>query len=85
MIKGVNRQVIEVTNLDNLYYEKAFLVIKPQYSDYQEKMLRKEAKKLVSNIGYPSLVRRKTQILGWVIKMFLAAGVGAGITAAMIM
>ena len=32
MIKGVNKQVLEVTNTENPYFEKIIFFVKPEYS-----------------------------------------------------
>ena len=37
MIKGINRQVIEVTETGNAYFERALLVVRPSYRDDDEK------------------------------------------------
>ena len=31
MIRGVSKQIIEVKETDNLYYESAYLVVKPEF------------------------------------------------------
>ena len=31
MIKGVNKQVLEVTNTENPYFEKIIFFVKPEY------------------------------------------------------
>lgn len=36
MIKGINRQVIEVTETGNPYFERALLVVRPSYRDDDE-------------------------------------------------
>ena len=45
MIKGINRTIIEVTDTGNIYYERALLVLKPEYTDVNRSLLEKEAKK----------------------------------------
>ena len=40
MIKGINRQVIEVTETGNPYFERALLVVRPSYRDDDESRLR---------------------------------------------
>ena len=32
MIKGINRQVIEIMDTGNLYYERALLVVRPEFA-----------------------------------------------------
>ena len=31
MIRGINKQIIEVLDTGNTYYEKAYLIIKPEF------------------------------------------------------
>ena len=46
MIKGINRSIIEVLDTGSVYYERALLVIKPEYASAQRELLEQEAKKL---------------------------------------
>ena len=36
MIKGINKQVLEVLEPSNDYFEKALFFVKPEYSGYSE-------------------------------------------------
>lgn len=44
MIKGINRAIIEVTDTGNIYYERALLVLRPEYTDVQRGLLEKKLK-----------------------------------------
>ena len=44
MLRGINRQVLEITETNNMYYEKALLVVRPEYTDAQKNVLEREAK-----------------------------------------
>ena len=44
MIKGINRSIIEVLDTGSVYYERALLVIKPEYASAQRELLEQEAK-----------------------------------------
>ena len=50
MIKGVNRQIIEVTDTGNEYFERALLIVRPRFSDmpygrlYDEQKVRQECR-----------------------------------------
>ena len=61
MIKGVNKQIIEVYDTGNKYFEKAILFVKPEYMSENEQGLRKEANRLLLEIGDPP-VRNKRNI-----------------------
>lgn len=63
MLKGINRQIIEVTNTDNIYYERALLVVRPQFAGEQRRLLEKEARKMLRELSAPSVIRSKKQII----------------------
>lgn len=46
MIKGVNKQVLEVTNTENPYFEKIIFFVKPEYSSEDRAKLKKKQKLL---------------------------------------
>lgn len=65
MIKGVNRQIIEVTDTGNTYFERAWLVVRPSCCDDDGDMLREEANRLLKAAGGYSglrIYRRRRQI-----------------------
>ncbi|NLN81936.1 MAG: hypothetical protein GX136_05255 [Clostridiales bacterium] len=51
MIKGVNRQIIEVTDTGNEYFERALLVVRPRFADTSPGRLHDEARRFVRNAG----------------------------------
>lgn len=62
MIKGVNRQMIEVMETGNPYFERALLVVRPNCTDLQDSQLHEEAQKLLkSSGGYTGLLRVRRQ------------------------
>ncbi len=81
MIKGINHKVIEVTDTESIYYERAWLMVRPEYEEVEETVLRKEAKKLLSQVGTPSSFKGKRTVLYWLLRLTPAvlAGIGAGI------
>ena len=59
MIKGVNRQMIEVTHTGSPYFERAFLVMRGD-APTDEEQLRRMAEKVVEQAGtYAGLRRQK--------------------------
>lgn len=48
MIKGVNKQILEVTNTENPYFEKIIFFVKPEYKNEDRKKLQKEAEALAA-------------------------------------
>ncbi len=51
MIKGVNRQMIEVLETGSPYFERALLVVRPGCADLQDSRLHEEAQKLLKSAG----------------------------------
>lgn len=43
MIKGVNKKVIEINDMQNIYFEKAVLYVRPEMQDTPYRHLLKEA------------------------------------------
>lgn len=83
MIKGVNHKVIEVTDTDSVYYERAWLMVSPAYEEAEEAILRSEAKKLLRDIGAPSSIKGKRTFWFWFLRLTpaVAAGLGCGMLA----
>ena len=53
MIKGVNKQVLEISETQNGFFEKAIFFVKPEYSGMGEGRLKESAKKEIENAGRP--------------------------------
>lgn len=53
MIKGVNKQVLEINETQNGFFEKAIFFVKPEYSGMGEGRLKESAKKEIENAGKP--------------------------------
>ena len=79
MIKGVNRQVVEITQTDCEYFERILFFVKPEYTSVSEGKLRERAT-LMSHADKPpaTRVRRRARTA-----LYLAAAAlaGAGIAA----
>ena len=62
MIKGVNRQVVEITQTDCEYFERILFLVKPEFSAVSEGKLRERASQM-SSAGKPpaTRVRRKAR------------------------
>lgn len=77
MIKGVNRHIIEVTNTGSVYYERALLVLRPEYSSVERELLEKEARKLIRGMAAPSAIKKKRAIFLWLVRFSISALIGA--------
>lgn len=88
MIKGVNRQVIEITETGSEYFEKMLLVVKPQYSSMNVKKLKKKAGSVAFGVSQtpppPPSKRKRPSFLASAAKLSAAAGAGAALTAVLI-
>ena len=77
MIKGVSRQIIELKDTGSLYYEKAWLVVKPQYASAQQSLLLEEARKMLRKADIPSSMKPKRQIRQYILPALAASFIGA--------
>ncbi len=55
MIKGVNKQVLEINETQNGFFEKAIFFVKPEYSGMGEGRLKESARKEIENAGKPPM------------------------------
>ena len=65
----------------SVYYERALLVIKPEYASAQKELLEQEAKKLLENMGEPSSLKRSKKRFKNIVTFCIAAAIGAIFTA----
>lgn len=82
MIKGVNHQVIEVTETGNPFFERALLVLRADCADAPKSLLQKEAQRLVRHADSYTAIRRnrirhRRQRIAW---LFGGSAVGATIS-----
>ena len=81
MIKGVNRQVLEITNTENPYFERIIFFVKPEYGNEDRAKLKKEAVKYASSAGKPPKSRKtKKEIRYLIMQSILCLGAGAALT-----
>ncbi len=81
MIKGINRQMIEVTHTGSPYFERAFFVVRGGCSDLSDAHLERLAHKMLEQAdSYAGLRRRRWHLLAkraaWSIG---SAATGAGL------
>lgn len=81
MIKGVNRQVLEITNTENPYFERIIFFVKPEYGNEDRAKLKKEAESYASSAGKPPKSRKtKKEIRYPIMQSILCLGAGAALT-----
>ncbi len=81
MVRGISRQIIEVPDTGNIYYEKAYLVVKPEFSHAQRAVLEKEARRVLRTMDAPSALKQKNKKWPLFLRLFAAALMGAGVMA----
>ncbi len=81
MIKGVNKQVLEIIETQNGFFEKAIFFVKPEYSGMSEGKLKESALLEIERAGRPPLSgREKRQVVhrGLIYLACLISGIVAG-------
>ncbi len=86
MVKGVNRQVLEILDPGCEYFEKALFFVKPEYSGENESKLKGSALKSIrKSASVPKTRKQKMKSrLFFLAEMAASAGVGAIITALLV-
>ncbi len=51
MVKGVNRQIIEINDTNNCYFERVLLFVSPEGSDLNAHDLNREAKEFLLRLS----------------------------------
>lgn len=77
MIKGVNKQVLEVTNPESPYFDKIIFFVSADGSAQSEEKLKNEAQSVASQLKKPPKSRRSKRDKFLSI-MFAVCGIGAG-------
>lgn len=77
MIKGINRQVVEVKDTGNECFEKILFFIKPEYAGLSEGKIRERAGLVANGAATPPPTKLKRNRLNEVLK--ITVGVLAGV------
>ncbi len=80
MIKGVNRQVVEITETQCEYFERVLFFIKPEFSAVSEGDLKERATEIAQSAGMPPATRLRKNRLRLALNMGASAFVGAAIS-----
>lgn len=75
MIKGVNKNVIEIKDTGNAYFEKAVLYINPDYSCRDAHILRAQADKYLNSIKNTKYKKTKKSKFPVAITLFSAVAI----------
>ena len=84
MLKGVNRQVVEVAETGSDYFEKALFFVNPKYYGMTDGKLRERAQTLMSAAGAPPKTKNKNKRSKLKIFIEIAASAAAGAIVALI-
>ncbi len=84
MIKGIDKQIIEINNIDNPYYERAFLIVSPEYEKIEKNILKNEANSFLNALDKPSSIKKSSCLFYWAIRLGTSALIGSVITAIII-
>ena len=81
MLRGINRQMIEIPHTDSPYFERALLVVRPGVDDAREDTLSAAAKELLQTAGSCSHLRRgrRRQLLARLVLALVSALLGGGV------
>lgn len=77
MIKGVNRQVVEITKPSCDYFERVVFFVKPECSSISHGTLRERANIMASSTGIPPKTKVKRKKIVSVLTALFWAGIGA--------
>lgn len=84
MIKGINKQILEVTNPESPYFEKIIFFVRPSGQAVGEEKLKSEALKLSNEMKKPPKAKKTAKQIFQSIGL-LILGIGAGISTALIL
>ena len=77
MIKGVNRQVVEVNETQCEYFEKIMFFIKPEYASVSEGKIRERAGMIADSYTLPPPTKLRRNRYFEVVKLVFSALCGA--------
>ncbi len=57
MLRGVNKQIIEVKDTGNRYFERALLFVRPEFTQMRQGQLEQEADRYLTTVGRPPMIQ----------------------------
>ena len=81
MIRGVNKHIVEVSETENEYFERAILFVRPDMLHLNDAELRRRATKLLIGMGQPGGSLKRAGRLVMISRMVCCALIGAAIAA----
>lgn len=80
MIKGINRQVVEITETQCEYFERVLFFVKPEFSAVSEGDLKERATEIAQSAGMPPATRLKRNKVRLAINLVASALAGAAVS-----
>lgn len=80
MIKGVNRQVVEITQTKCEYFERVLFFIKPEFSAISDGELKERASAIAQSAGIPPAERLRKNKIRSALTLGAAAFSGAALS-----
>lgn len=84
MIKAISRQVLEVVDTGNMYFDKAWLLVSPEFSMSGADRLNAEAADYLIGLDPPSYIKKKRGRLARFLSFAAAAWFGGLVAAALL-
>lgn len=87
MIKGVNRQVVEVRETGCDYFERIIFFVKPEYASLSEGKIRERASLIAGETPLPPPTKTKSTRLTGILKVILGTlcGLAAGLAISLLL
>ena len=83
MLKGVNRQIVDIPEPESMYFERAIFFVKPEYSALSENRLKSKAEEMVTTAEKPPVTagKSKRRKISDFLLLLLGALFGTGVSA----
>ncbi len=85
MLRGVNKRIIEITNTENDYFERAILVVRHDKRTQGAALLKEQADRYIETLDPQPVKRDYLDTVLWVAKLGAAAAFGAAVTSAFVL
>lgn len=76
MIKGVCKQIVEVNDTGNDYFERALFFINPGFSEIERTALEREARQILHRMSGPTRAQYRRRALYFWVRMACSAVAG---------
>lgn len=80
LIKGINRQVVEITETKCEYFERVLFFVKPEYSAVSEGDLKDRATEIAQSAGMPPATRLRKNRIRIAVNLAASALAGAAVS-----